>query len=654
MDNRSTDSTVQSLLRHIDQPPEEEIQQPPSKSARKRKRIPLAMSRQWISEILALILSTACILAIGILLIIYHGRPVESFPQGITLNAVTSVLSTTFKAALIYTVSSALGQSKWNWYTEKQGRRLRDFERIDDATRGPLGALCVLHRPPVYFSTSVGAIVIVLALLVDPFAQQLIGSTVAPVLIESDAVWTELLTNIFTIPPKTGEIQAEDAIRTSLNGAIWNDASFYDRKANCPNGNCTFPAFKTLDWCVKSETIDVSRVTTNCSLDTYDPADFTTIFQLRNQTEEKIIEYRPCGLFLDNDPTPLTVFSMDFRLDDPLDDYPGEPLNYTEFPYEFVNVDHGWSYYTDDKCGSWLGIRCPPLTFSYVRRGTFNYTLEWMEQSVLTLCTTEYNVTVDSGSTNAVPTKSEYGSFMFNMTAIDNHPPSIGGICFTSDYDGDGFPTFPNDTNTERPVQGNDSSISFCWRATDMNSNVTSGGDWAWASWLSSIGPIIAHNMTTFIGWNQGEMQAMGETGDSPFEYGSQVFWMMERKGLDGIMRGITASMNHAWHAMSEERVTGSFEQMEVRFQIQWEWLLLLIVLDILGHVVLISVMYTSKKTGQQELWKGSALATLYHGMDDDSISKDVGTTAEMEEAADMTIVKLNFTEKAGRIMLTS
>lgn len=64
---------------------------------------------------------------------------------GITPNAFISVLSVAFRGWIIFGISECIGQLKWILFAESQ-RKLIEFERIDLASRGPLGSLEVLCR----------------------------------------------------------------------------------------------------------------------------------------------------------------------------------------------------------------------------------------------------------------------------------------------------------------------------------------------------------------------------------------------------------------------------------------------------------------------------------------------------------------------------
>lgn len=79
-----------------------------------------------------------------VLLAVFDGRPILDW-NGVTLNAIVSVISVAIKATLTFALAELIGQ--WKWILFSRGARpLVDFERIDMASRGPLGSLRLLVR----------------------------------------------------------------------------------------------------------------------------------------------------------------------------------------------------------------------------------------------------------------------------------------------------------------------------------------------------------------------------------------------------------------------------------------------------------------------------------------------------------------------------
>ena len=97
-----------------------------------------------MTELLALTWSVLSFIAMVILLVIFDGRPVFTW-NSVTLNAIIAVVSASMKASLTFAMAELVGQWKWILFS-RDSRSLMDFERIDMASRGPLGSLSILFR----------------------------------------------------------------------------------------------------------------------------------------------------------------------------------------------------------------------------------------------------------------------------------------------------------------------------------------------------------------------------------------------------------------------------------------------------------------------------------------------------------------------------
>ncbi|KAI0430672.1 hypothetical protein F5Y09DRAFT_341386 [Xylaria sp. FL1042] len=610
----------------------------------------------WLPELVALLLSAASLITIGVLLVVYHGRTVSSFPDGITLNAVVAVLTAAYKAALLYTVSSAIGQSKWNLFSTR-AQRLRDFEHIDEASRGPQGALRALISIPLSI-TSLGAIITILSLLIDPFAQQLIDFGHSGVAIESNLVSTEIFTN-FNITPTANDSYNQVYFNTYTNAAAWNEPTLYDRQAHCPTGNCTFEPFMALEWCARTEVINVNRVTSNCTLD--DISDiFSEIHEYQQVTGNRTVKYQTCAFFLDGDKRPLTTIVQSFAVVSGAELLSSYNSNFTT-DTQYVNVinspdlalsaDYGWGLTGDTTCGTWLGVSCPPAVLSYLLLDDTLIAPKKIVQSILTLCQTEFNVTVTSGRTTTTPTFSQYGRFIFDKNSWDDRS-SQGptSFCFA-----------PTNNTREVPInnmssayahiqkpQHLNSSLSFCWVASeDLKVRTGSMSDYWWGYWFLSLYYFL-DDKKRVSAWAQSERGNFDSLSSDDY---CNFINLLNYKGLSGIMESITAALNSAWSANSKERVTGSYLQNESIFHIQWQWILLPVTLNLLAFVLQIVVIQQSRSSGQRHLWRGSILAALYHGVGERTIESDMASIDDMRKDADATVVRLQFA-KDGRAML--
>lgn len=113
----------------------------------------------WLVEVLSWA-SAVIFMSITIsMLASYDGKPLpERPPLGLSLNAYLSVLSALLKLALAIPLEEALGSQKYLWFSQAGLKRpLMDFERFDDAARGPLGALRLLLRTRTRYNQTIFA-----------------------------------------------------------------------------------------------------------------------------------------------------------------------------------------------------------------------------------------------------------------------------------------------------------------------------------------------------------------------------------------------------------------------------------------------------------------------------------------------------------------
>jgi hypothetical protein len=135
----------------------------------------------WKFELLSMVVSVGALLAIVAVLFAFDGKPTSRWKAIAQPNTVVSALSTLAKSSMLMAVGQALGQLKWQHF-ESRPRRLIEFEIFENASRGPWGALDLLyHMNWQALAGSTGAIITVLAVAMDPFAQQVIQFDSRPV-----------------------------------------------------------------------------------------------------------------------------------------------------------------------------------------------------------------------------------------------------------------------------------------------------------------------------------------------------------------------------------------------------------------------------------------------------------------------------------------
>ncbi|KAM3564642.1 hypothetical protein ARSEF4850_001775 [Beauveria asiatica] len=201
----------------------------------------------------------------------YDGHKIFSW-NGVTLNAVVAVLSVAMKAALTSAVATCLGQWKWIIFSREECCVL-DFEKIDQASRGSLGFFSVFTRRAVSTAAKLGAFVVLLAIALGPFSQQLIQVKTTMVYSKMQGYPIARSTaydsgNVTETGPKQKLFGSEEAyhqvtaeIDPSLEAFIlyglFNERSLYQKRADmyCWSRDCRWPSFTTAGICYQCNDI---------------------------------------------------------------------------------------------------------------------------------------------------------------------------------------------------------------------------------------------------------------------------------------------------------------------------------------------------------------------------------------------------------------
>ena len=127
-----------------------------------------AFNDWWLWELGALLLSVTALVILIAILRHYQGKPTPRWPLHITIDALISVCSMIFNGAMIVPVEAALNQLQWIWFKRKKGA-IKAMEVFDEASRGPMGSPGLLASRQVRSLASVGAMITILSVAIDPF-----------------------------------------------------------------------------------------------------------------------------------------------------------------------------------------------------------------------------------------------------------------------------------------------------------------------------------------------------------------------------------------------------------------------------------------------------------------------------------------------------
>ncbi|KAK7973418.1 hypothetical protein PG988_007552 [Apiospora saccharicola] len=130
----------------------------------------------WWWEILATILSIACMGALIVILTKIDNIPLPHWWLPIQPNSLIAVLTTVAKSSMLVSVASCISQLKWGHFS-LHPRKLVDLETFDDASRGPWGSATLIwslsFRIPVIVTSGL-ALTTIVSLGIDPCAQQVL------------------------------------------------------------------------------------------------------------------------------------------------------------------------------------------------------------------------------------------------------------------------------------------------------------------------------------------------------------------------------------------------------------------------------------------------------------------------------------------------
>ncbi|KAI9788937.1 MAG: hypothetical protein M1835_001998 [Candelina submexicana] len=538
----------------------------------------------WLWEILSLVTSVGATAGIVGVLIYFDGRPLPSWPYSITLNALISVLATISKAALLLPISEALSQLKWLWF--RVGRKpLDDFDIFDQASRGPWGSARLFFRLRARHFASLGALMTVSTLAMDPFVQQTIGYRSGIGLYPGGAVSYPFAYRAKSYDDRgPGMRSAGNSVEGPMLAAIYKGIfaeTFNETQRpaqatakSCISGNCTFPRFTSLG---TQEFCDSE----GCK--TY------------NQCNDTL----PNGVALrnmENNNGYSNISALEFL-----------PLSSKSLIYQHIN--------------SPLGVF--DFLKSEVQSTTFDGYRPWALECALYFCVQYYEVSVDSGSAVETvirtwsndsatetpilkPPSTIYGKGMVPATYIDQPGPV---------YDG----------GQTRP----DNKIKLAEETFTASENAT-------ARINAKLYELFKDSVT--------RRQLSGaEEGRLDFS-SDMVQALFFAKNTISVVENLASSMTSQIRLQADRSnwIYGRATYIQILVHVRWAWLTLQLLTSVLAMVFVLTTALKGKPAALG-VWKSNALASLFHGLDSETqefLNKG-RTNVEMYESAHTISVRL-------------
>ncbi|KAL4961182.1 DUF3176 domain-containing protein [Aspergillus stella-maris] len=185
----------------------------------------------------------------------YEGVPITAWPFGaLTLNGLVAILSSITRASLLALVSASLSQEKWIRYVDHRNNRLIELELYDQASRSIWGSLRYLSQLRRLHLAAFAAVLTILALAFDTFAQQVISFEMGGTLIQPGR--DPLQPHFPRADIYTGEQIHSSPV--GMNVGLVMEAAWHaglltynvtDLQPTCILGNCTWPIVSSLAVC---------------------------------------------------------------------------------------------------------------------------------------------------------------------------------------------------------------------------------------------------------------------------------------------------------------------------------------------------------------------------------------------------------------------
>lgn len=239
----------------------------------------------WYWELSGVALSIGCIVAIVAILPRLDNKPLARWNFIMAPNTFISTFITVAKTSMLLAVAEGMSQLKWLYFQEDT-RSLARLDTFNDASRGPWGSLRFLMSrkgTKNVFLASLGAIIVFIALAMEPMAQQIVGFETRDVPVFGSH--GEIPIAYGYDGRLLGECRFDNPISihyakimncschldddiVGLEGAIYNGLYNLDRpdKFLCPTGNCTWPNFSSLGLCSTCKDIMAKVSLSECAV----------------------------------------------------------------------------------------------------------------------------------------------------------------------------------------------------------------------------------------------------------------------------------------------------------------------------------------------------------------------------------------------------
>lgn len=641
--------------------------------------------KNWWIEIGACVVSLVALSAIVGTLQPHHGKPLPQWPYQLSVNTLISIYAVVLKVTILLVTAEGLGQLKWRRF--QRDRPLNDLVKYDQATRGPLGAISLLwHLRLRHPLSSVGALITLVVLAVDPFTQQIINYYDCSVPMAGLQATIPRTNTKFPSTSGANSTDVEFGLRAAINAGMTSSNGLVS--PTCLTGNCTFmKEYGTIAYC--SSCTDVTEDLTVQSRIVQ--SNFTNILDATiNSTNGTTNQNFTGSAFLANTnvlintslPSGLSVAS-----------YPGADFNFTTMGVNTQQQEMGISYRVEIILGKQVQLfdpatGQPPTGCNESSTNDTWYCKGYGAASCsLAPCVRTYTSTIEAGQlyetsvSTSNHTMSSWGymvpaspessgpemwpdySSMVDTTCLSEDErlsllkagyyldPSTRWLAYNLTFDPDDSDLTCQDTSNEP-----NNIASQCQNVSDNASfpesmlaheclyildNIFVGD--LWGEYLNDYfqgtveGEALLDSLEVIKGPQN--LQTIYNYGNVSFDRVNETFQNIS----NSITKFIRQNSLSKWSNPAEGVVMHDQTCLSVR----WPWLAFPAVLVLLTVIFFVAMIIDTRPSrSRAPIWKSSLLALLFHGFEPrDKYRAVVGDLSEMEELEKGIIVRLSPTE---------
>lgn len=602
--------------------------------------------KNWWMEIGACLLGLVILVAVIATLRPHQGKPLPQWPYHISVNALISIYVLVLKAAVLLVTTEGLGQLKWRRL--QRDRPLDEFLQYDQATRGPLGALGLLWqlrlRHPL---SSAGALIALVVLAIDPFAQQIIDYSDCSVP-TADLKATIPRTNVYLPRLMEGFNTTEGGVlglRAVINAAMTTANEIVSPV--CLTGNCTFlKEYTTVAYCSSCTDVTEDLIVRGPSYP--------------GNTNIPMNISLPSGLSVSTDSGAATV-------------------NLSTMAVDTQENQVGDSYRVEIIVGKQVNILDPVNSKPPTECNTSATNDTWYCKGYgaascsLDPCVRSYTSTVETGqlyetsTSNSNNTTSKWGyttpaprylrlplySSMVDTTCLSDHErlgliaagyhldPSTRWLAYNLTFD-------PNFSDCQ-----NNSSLQ-CWGAPDNTSFPQSmlvneclyifDNDFVGFLWKDYLDEFFNGTLEGgSLGFGSIDVIKGPQSLQTIYNYGNVTFDRVD-KIFHNISDSMTSFIRQSKILNWSNPAEGVTMRDQVCLSVRWPWLALPAVLVLLTVIFLVAMIVDTRPTGNRApIWKSSPLALLFHGFElpKKHPAVPIDELDEMEDLAKGIVVRL-------------